>query len=228
MLKGKDKISKNQINLPAHQVEAPAKRFGRQGLTLIETLMAIAIFAVGIQGFAVLFMRAWQINSYTMEMGQSALAVSRGVNTIVDYLRSARQADNGAYPIQSASNNDIVFYSDYDHDGITERLHIYKSGQNILMGVTNPTTAMPKTYPTADQEVITIATRIVNTTSQPIFFYYDKNYAGASNQTSLAMPVSVSLIRLMKIHLKINIDPNRAPDNIESQTFVEMRNLNDS
>ncbi|MCX6761767.1 MAG: prepilin-type N-terminal cleavage/methylation domain-containing protein [Candidatus Moranbacteria bacterium] len=198
-----------------------------RGLTLIETMMAIAIFAIGMEGFTLLFSRAWQNNSYTLEMGQSSMAVSQGVNTLVDYLRSARQADDGSYPIKSANDNDVVVYSDYDRDGATERLHIYKSGQNILMGVTNPASTMPRTYPSGDQQVITIAQKIVNTTGEPIFYYYDRNYAGGAAQLPLTTPANVADIRLLKIHLKININPNRAPDNIEMQTYVEMRNLGD-
>lgn len=212
-----NKTSRKQKNQPVY----------RKGLTLVETLIAIAIFAIGMEGFTLLFINAWKNNSYTLEMGQSSMAVSQGVNTIVGYLRSTRQSDSGTYPIKSATDNDLVVYSDYDRDSVTERLHFYKSGQDILMGVTNPTATMPKTYPAADEAVITIARRIVNLDNEPIFYYYDKNYAGGAAQLPLATPANVSDIRLMKIHLKINIDPNRAPDNIELQTFVEMRNLND-
>jgi len=203
------------------------KAKNRKGLTLVETLVAIAIFAIGMEGFTLLFLSAWKNNSYTLEMGQSSMAVSRGVSTIVNYLRSVRQSDNGAYPIYSANANDLVVYSDYDRDGVTERLHIYKDDTDILMGVTDPTATMPKTYPSADQQVFTLAERIVNLDTEPIFYYYDKNYAGGSAQTPLTTPANVADVRLVKIHLKINIDPNRAPDNIELQTFVEMRNLND-
>ncbi len=199
----------------------------RKGLTLIETVMAIAIFAIGMEGFTILFSRAWQSNAYTLEMGQSSMAVSQGVNSLVDYLRSARQADDGSYAIKSANDNDVVVYSDYDRDGVTERIHIYKNGQNILMGITHPTTTMPKSYPNSDQQTVTIAQRIVNTNAEPIFYYYDRNYAGSPAQLPLTTPANVADIRLMKIHLKININPNRAPDNIEMQTFVEMRNLGD-
>lgn len=199
----------------------------RKGLTLVETLVAIAIFAIGLEGFTLLFINAWKNNSYTLEMGQSSMAVSQGVSTIVNYLRSVRQSDSGTYPIISANSNDLVVYSDYDRDGVTERIHIYKSGTDILMGVTDPTNTMPKTYPSGDQQVLTLAARIVNTSGEPIFYYYDKNYAGGSAQTPLTTPANVADVRLVKIHLKINIDPNRAPDNIELQTFVEMRNLND-
>jgi hypothetical protein len=43
----------------------------------------------------------------------------------------------------------------------------------------------------------------------------------------MSTPVDVSEIKLVKIFLKINIDPNHAPDSIEMQSFVEIRNLND-
>lgn len=199
----------------------------RSGLTLVETLVAIGIFTMGLSGFSILFVRIWNSNSYTMEMGQSAMAVSQGVNKIVDYLRSARQADNGAYPIKSATGNDLVVYSDYDRDGATERLHFYRSGQEVLMGVRNPIGTMPKTYPSGDEQTIKIAGSIMNATDEPIFEYYDGSFAGDSEQDSLDIPVDVSRIRLVKILLRVNIDPNRAPDNIEVRNFVELRNLND-
>ena len=199
----------------------------RRGLTLVETLVAIGIFTMGLSGFSILFVRIWNSNSYTMEMGQSAMAVSQGVNRIVDYLRSARQADNGAYPIKSATENDLVVYSDYDRDGTTERLHFYRSGQDVLMGVRNPIGTMPKTYPSGDEQTIKIAGSIMNASDEPIFEYYDGSYVGDSGQPSLDIPVDVSQVRLVKILLRINIDPNRAPDNIEIRSFVELRNLND-
>lgn len=197
-------------------------------MMLMEALMAIAIFAIGMEGVNLLFLRTWTSNKYTLEMGQSSMAVSQGVNMMTDYIRGARQADNGSYPVKSASDNDLVLYSDYDKDNKTERLHFYKNNQQVLMGVTEPTDAMPRTYPVGDQQIITIAESIVNDNATPIFKYYDKNFAG--NETTnppLSSPVNIVNVRLIKIHLQINIDPNRAPDNIQMQTFAELRNLND-
>ncbi|MFH0969059.1 MAG: prepilin-type N-terminal cleavage/methylation domain-containing protein [Patescibacteria group bacterium] len=199
----------------------------KRGLTLVEMLVAIAIFVIGMEGFTLLFTRTWKANSYTLEMGQSSMAVSQGLSKTVNYIRGARQADNGSYPIKSASDNDFVIYSDYNKDGITERLHFYKNNQNILMGVTNPTGAIPKTYPSGDQQIITIASYIVNDANTPIFYYYNKDYPGDAENNPMSAPIDISKIRLMKIYLKININPNRTPDNIEMQSFVEIRNLND-
>jgi prepilin-type N-terminal cleavage/methylation domain-containing protein len=217
---------KNSRNFFLLEINALSKRKSR-GLTLIEMMVAISIFVIGMEGFSLLFVRAWRNNSYTLEMGQSSMAVSQGVSKMSNYIRGARQGDDGSYPIKSAGDNDLVIYSDYDKDGITERLHFYKNGQTILMGIRDPSGTMPKTYASGDQQTITIANYIVNDASAPIFRYYNKNYPGDISNNPLAAPISVSDVRLMKIFLKINIDPNRAPDNIETQSFVEMRNLND-
>lgn len=197
-------------------------------MTIVELLVAITILLIGMEGFTLLFINTWKNNSYTLEMGQSSMAVSQGVSKAVNYIRGARQGDDGSYPVKSANGNELVIYSDYDKDGVTERLRFYKDGQNVMVGVRNPSGTMPKTYQSGDEEVATIAKSIVNTTNEPIFYYFDKNFAGdESSNPPLATPATVSNIRAVKIHLKINIDPNRAPDNVEMQSFVEMRNLND-
>ncbi len=202
------------------------KKYG--GLTIIEMLVAIGIFTLGMVGATLLFSRAWQVNGYSLEMGESTSEVSQSINKILNYIREASQSDNGSYPIVSADGNDLVLYSDYNNDGKVERLHFYKSGQDILMGVTVPADTMPVTYPAGDQQTVTIADHIVNTSSQPVFAYYDDTYAGGAGQNPLTTPAMVSDIRLIEVHLYINIDPNRAPDNIEMQSFAELRNLNDS
>lgn len=197
------------------------------GMTIIEMIVAIAIFSLGMAGVTLLFTKVWQGNSYTLEMGQSTMTVSQGINKMMGYIRRANQGDNGSYPIVSAANNDLVLYSDYNKDDVVERLHFYKNGQQILMGVTNPTDTMPETYPVGDQQAINIANYIVNDANTPIFYYYDHNYSGGVGQNPLTVPVTVSAVRLMKIFLQININPNRAPDNIQMQSFVELRNLNE-
>lgn len=196
-------------------------------MSLVEMLIAIGIFSMAIAGFTMLFMRSWRLNAYTIEMGQSSFVVSQSVNNLVTYLRKARQGDNGAYAIQLADDNELVVYSDYDKDGITERLHVYLENSQIKMGVTDPTSSLPKTYESGDQETFILAERIVNTPADPIFYYYNREYPAVTEGNPVATPASVSTIRLIEISLKINIDPNRAPDNVEMQSFVELRNLND-
>jgi len=197
------------------------------GMTLIEALLAVSIFTIGIGGFSLLFVKSWQGNSYVYEMGQSSIAASQGVTEAVSYLRKARQGDDGSYPVKAAADNDLVVFSDYDKDGVTERLHFYKNGNQLIMGWRKPSGGLPKTYAAGDAETKIIAERVVNDASTPIFYYYNKDYPNDQTNNPVATPANVPDIRLIEILLKVNVDPNRAPDNIEISSFVEVRNLND-
>lgn len=205
------------------------KIFFKKGFTLVETIVAIALFTVGTQATVLLFAKIMRSKAYSMEMGKASFVVSRSISDLTQYIRKARQSDSGAYPIVTADDNDLVIYSDYDKDGSTERLHIYFNDvtDTLYMGVRNPSGTFPITYASGDGETITLAEHIVNTTSDPVFLYYNKNYPGDTEHNPVDTSADVSEIRLVKIFLKINIDPNNAPDNIQQETFVEMRNLSE-
>jgi len=198
-----------------------------QGMTLIELLVAITILTVVMTGLSAIFSHVWKSNAYAIKMGQASFSVSRGLDRMVVYLRKARQADNGAYAIQSAAENDLVIFSDYDKNGATERLHFYLEGGQIKMGVARPLGGTVKTYPVEDQEVSVLAENIVNVESEPIFHYYNINYPVVSTNNPVPYPVDVSNVKLLKIFLKTNIDPSRTAENVEMESFVELRNLND-
>jgi len=196
-------------------------------MTLIEALLAIMIFTFGILGFSQLFVKSWKANQFSYEMGQSTFSASQGVKKMVDNIRRARQGDDGAYPIRSANDNDLVFFCDYDKDGITERLHMYKSNGKIIMGYRKPTTGIPKTYATGDQATITLSEYVVNSDSDPIFYYYNQDYPGDIVNNPVATPAVVADIRLVKINLQIDPDINKDPSSVQMESFVELRNLND-
>jgi hypothetical protein len=198
-----------------------------KGLTLLEMLIAIAILIIGMMGFTMLFTRSWQHNSYTLEMGQASMVASQGVNQLVRYLREVRQGDDGSYPVVSADDNSITAFSDYDRDGKTERLHFYKNGTNLMMGIREPSAGFPVTYSSGDAETRVFIPNVVNDASTPIFAYYDANYPEDSVNNPIPTPATVPNIRLIRITLHINIDPNRPPDNVQIQSFAEIRNLND-
>lgn len=203
------------------------KNIFKSGFTLIETLVAIALFLLGVSATVMIFSKTMQNKAYSLEMGRSSLVVSRSIGDLTQYLRRTRQSDAGAYPIVSAAANDIVFYSDYNKDKKTERLHVYLSNNKVYMKICNPSATFPVTYTTCVETTTELADHIVNASGDHMFSYYNKDYPADTVNNPVATPADVSEIRLVKIFLKINIDPNRAPDNIQQETFVELRNLND-
>jgi hypothetical protein len=195
-------------------------------MTLVEMMMAIFIMLIAMEGFTLLLLRSFQTNSFILEEGVASAAAARTVNGVVSNLRKARQADNGAYPIASGTDFDLKVYLDIDNDGATERVHYYLSNGKLYQGVTNPNAGLPVTYPAGDQVTTMLLDWVVNTNVQPIFYYYNKNYPTDIVNNPLTTPITVNTARLIRVHLWINIDPIRAPNNINIESFAELRNLN--
>lgn len=193
----------------------------------METLVAISILLLGAQATTMVFTKTMKSKAYVLEMGKASFVVSRSMGKLTQYLRGARQSDAGSHPIVSADDNDLVIYSDYDKDGETERLHVYLTNNKVYMGTRNPSNTFPVTYVAGDEETIQLADHILNGVGDPMFSYYNSEYPEDTENNPIVTPAETSEIRLVKIFLKINIDPNRAPDNIQQETFVELRNLND-
>ncbi len=200
----------------------------RRALTLVELLVAIAVMLIAMQGFTYLFVRAWDTNKFILEEGLASAAASRATNAIIVELRGIRQADNGAYPIKSGDGFDLQVYEDIDNDGVVERLHYYLDAPHdqLKVGITNPNTATtPISYPANDQETRVLTNYVVNESNQPVFRYYNKNYPGDTANNPLPTPVSPGNVQLIRIHLLVNIDPVHAPNNINIESFVDLRNL---
>ncbi|MDD5084070.1 MAG: prepilin-type N-terminal cleavage/methylation domain-containing protein [Candidatus Moranbacteria bacterium] len=198
-----------------------------KGMTLVEVMVAIAIFTMAMSGFTFLFMDSLKVNSFTIEEGTTAMLTSRAVSNIASDLRRVRQGDNGDFPIVSVSDFDLKVYVNADTDDDTERVHYFLDGDLLRRGVSNPIVGTPVTYPAGDESVTTVATYVVNVSGEPLFSYYNKNYPGDTANNPLSGTISVGDIRLIRIWIRMNIDPIKAPNNINIQSFAELRNLND-
>lgn len=198
-----------------------------KGLTLIEMMAAIFIVGAGMIGFTLLFTSSWKTNKFVIESGVTAVQVNRALNEIALNLRKVRQADNGDYPIESGNQFDIKVYLDIDGDGVTERVHYWldTATDQVKRGVTDPVAGTPPTYPASDTTVSIIANYIVNEATEPLFYYYNENYPGDTVNNPLATPVDIQSVRLVRVLLRMNIDPVRAPDNINVESFIDLRNL---
>lgn len=199
-----------------------------QGMTLVEVMVAIAIMLIAMEGFTLLFLQSWDTNKFILEEGMASAAASRATGKIVSQLRSVRQADNGDYPIESADDFDFKVYLDIDKDGVTERVHYFldQATDELKVGVTNPVAGTPVSYPAADDTVSILANYVVNENTDPVFYYFNQNYPGDTVNNPIVTPAAVDQIRLVQVHLYVNIDPVHAPDNINIESFADLRNLN--
>ena len=195
-------------------------------MSLVEMLVAIAILSICMIGVNILFLRSWNANKFILEMGNASFVASRGTNILVSEIRKARQADNGDYLIESGDDFDLKVYVNADADTDTERVHYYLASGNLYKGVTNPVAGLPISYPASDDSTTMIATAIANTASDPVFYYYNDAYPVDIVNNPLATPVVLSAVRMIKVHLMVNIDPNNAPNSINIEAFAQLRNIN--
>lgn len=210
----------------------------KKGLTLVELIVALAIVLITMAGFTLLFIRVWTANSFTIEMGIASLAASRGVETAVKHVRNARQAENGAYPIVSANDDEFIFFSDYDGDNQAERVRYYIADDDsdgngeFSAGIIQPDySTTPPNY-NGTETAIEIADYIVNiSASEKTFEYFsDTNPIyeyGDIIGTALTTPATINDVRMVRILLHVNPNPYEAPDHVIIQSFVTIRNLSD-
>jgi prepilin-type N-terminal cleavage/methylation domain-containing protein len=199
-----------------------------QGMSLVEVIVAIGIFSVCMAGLSLFLVNTWKYNSYIYETGQDSLIASRAVNLVVKDLRKIKQADNGDYPVRSASDFDLTVFVDIDEDGDAEKVHYFvdQNSNELRMGVSEPSSSNPPAYSSGDDSVEILASHIVNDSDQVVFSYFGNNYL--SNQTPFAVPVDsgeIINIKLIKVNLLVDIRPYQSPDHVTVESFVQLRNL---
>lgn len=101
------------------------KIFNQKGFTLVETLVAIAIFILAMTAVSAFIIMAYRAQTYTWQQSRAVDEARRGVETMVKELREAREGDDGSYPIEKTEDKEIIFYSDIDQDEQTERVRYF-------------------------------------------------------------------------------------------------------
>ncbi len=187
----------------------------KTGFTLIETMVVMSIllfvFFVGYE-FIVRGLRATTFGSEQETAIQNA---RRGMEIMTKEIRGANNSERGDYPLSTVENDDFVYYSDIDDNGQMERVRYFLDDTSLKKVATPPGPADDYNMPSA---TTTIA-EYVNNQAEAIFTYYDNNYAETDDLDS---------IRLINIKLKINVTPERAPNDYYVETDVHLRNLKDN
>lgn len=182
------------------------------GFTLLEIIIVISI--LGTLG-TIIYQFVVQGNQMFNQSRDQALAqntLRKVMDSFAKELRSAQNADTGAYLLVEALEQSIIFYSDIDKDGSRERLHYFLDGIDFKKGVTDPP---------APEVITTIVSDIRNT--EPIFTYFDENYTGI--EPALAQPVNINQVRLVHMKFTADINPLKPPGPISIETSVVIRNL---
>ncbi|MGW8185175.1 MAG: type IV pilus modification PilV family protein [Candidatus Moraniibacteriota bacterium] len=189
----------------------------RRGMTFSEVIVTIGIFSIIMVGINQLFVKSWKNYSLIIHTSESSIAANQGVNGIINVLRRLGAGDDGSYAIASVGSFDLKIYSDIDNDGVSEKVHYYLNGTDLMVGKSNPS-GFPVTYPASDSETEVLIKNVVNGGTQPIFYYYD-----GENNTMSDPASSLNEIRMIEVNLFIQ--RNEGDLNIES--YASLRNLSE-
>ncbi len=199
----------------------------QKGFTLLEAIVSITLMVTILFGATLLAKDVLSINQSAVQSLTAQSDTRRAIKSWIAELRTATPSATGAYTIESASTSSLVFFADLDSDNRPERIRYFISTStgSFSRGVVVPT-GNPPTYVLSNESVITMVSNMVQGTSSPVFEYFDTNYAGTSSP--MVYPLDVSLIRLIRVNISVDKDPNRPPDALVVSTEVTLRNLKDN
>lgn len=194
----------------------------KKGFTMIETIFGVAIFIVIMIAVTLFSRNTWIFNSFIGASLNNVDNVRLALKTFSSEIRTASTADTGAYVINQASSTSFTFYANIDSDVLKERVRYFLLNGQLQKGVIKPT-GSPLSYNPANEQITTL---ISNVTNPSTFSYYDKNYDGTT--APLPAPIDIASIRLVKVTITIEKDPNKAPVTASFTTQVSIRNLKDN
>lgn len=199
----------------------------KSGFTLIELLVSVVILAILGGAFISVQFLVSQNQTSVFRNYVSIEETNTIVSSLARELRNATGGENGSFSLVTLSDQEIIFYSDYDFDGRVERIRYTLTGTSLIKGIVEPTDP-PVGYPLANERVQTLTGNVRNG-QNPVFFYYNEDWPQDTINNPLQASDRLSDTQLIKIVLILNAkadDPIR-DYKIESFTQVRMLKGND-
>lgn len=174
------------------------------GFTLIETVVVVALTTFVMLALMSLIRYFYQTNAYTLEQTQAVHSARTSLEHTMSDIRQASYGADGSYPVLAAATSTITFYADTDGNGNVDRLRYYLSGTTLYRGTTG-SAGDPPSYAGQPEQTTLVVGNIRNSTSTPLFAYFD------TNGVALTAPVSIAAIASVRITVYTDVNPNRAP-----------------
>ena len=189
-----------------------------RGLTLIETLVWIAIFTAAMIAIVMTLLYFYRTNAYAIEQASAVSAAERGLGETMRVIREGAYSSQGAFPIVSIGKHDFTFYSDIDTDALIERVRYYLNGTSLTRGVVNAT-GNPPDY--TETETVSVVTEYVRNGAQNVstFRYFDELGSEITNYTNW------TAVRFVTVTLVVNINETALPSALTLQSSAAIRNL---
>lgn len=189
---------------------------------MIELLVGVGIFLLVVVGLSAILSSSFRARNIVWEQLSTQKEGRQIIQDFTNELRSAAASSIGAYALETAQDAEIVFYSNIDSDTWRERIKYFLSDGILKKGVTKPSGA-PLAYVTSTEVITELIHDVINTTSTPVFYYYNETYNGSGNP--LISPIDTAQVRMIGIKLILEENPNLSPAPLRIEAKAHIRNL---
>jgi len=194
----------------------------KKGFTLLELLVAMGIFSFVLITATWFLVDGLRYNTIIWDQLEGQNDGRRVLQEVVNIVRRAEESSIGSYPIALADDNELIIYSNVDNDSYRERVRFWLEGTTLKKGIIKPS-GDPLGY-SGEESIVEIAHYVVNIAENtPVFYYYDEDYTGIEDP--LDTPADTPVIRLIRIKLEIEKNPDKTPVPLLVESVVQVRNL---
>lgn len=188
------------------------------GLTLLETLVWVAITSMIMLAIVNSVQYFYRTNTYAVEQSAAVTSAQRGIDSMIQTMREAAYSSNGAWPIIAMASTSFAFYADVDEDPFIEQIRYFLSGNSLIRGVIDPS-GDPPVY--TNPETTSVVSDDVRNVEQGItmFQYYDLNGNLMIDLTRIAEA------RFVQATVVVNVNPFRQPNQFTLRSTAAFRNL---
>ena len=169
-----------------------------RAFTLIEIVFVLLVISFIIVAIFLISLNLSNYNVFVvLEIGKQG-EIDLTLKEIENELKSMVYAKNGSYPLEIATSNEIVFYKDFENDGIPEKVRYFVETNNFRKQIFlfNSSTLNYESSPAIDRILVK------DLATSTIFHYFDKNFQETSNIAAIRI-IKVNLAAIFKFPNKI-------------------------
>lgn len=194
-----------------------------QGMTLVEAVVAVGIFAVLSLAIFMSVSSLYSTNAYALEQSSEIDNARRGMTQWNRDAKEMTTAEDGTWPVAIINEHEFGYYSDTDQDDSVEYI-LYELATTTLYKHTYNPSGSPATYDLTTADTTEILSEYVQNIEQATstFFYFDTD----GNALTSASPLID--VRYIQMQLIVNIDPVRNPGEFMLRSSLAPRNLKDN
>jgi len=194
----------------------------QSGMTLVEMLMAIGVFAILMLAVFGAVSSLYSTNSYAIEQGAEVDNARRGVDQWNKDAKEMTTAEDGTWPLVVIEPYRLGYYSDTDQDDSVEYVEYILIDTTLYKYTYEPD--MSGGYDLTVPDKTETLSKFVqnNLQARPTFKYFD------ATGTELTVSSPIIQVRYLQMELIVNIDPNRNPGEFMLRSSLAPRNLKDN